>query len=55
MQLRELFTNADATEFCIVTIPTQLAIAESRRLLDSLDTQGISVNNIVVNQASGHS
>ncbi|KAG5185536.1 anion-transporting ATPase-like domain-containing protein, partial [Tribonema minus] len=26
--LRDLFADADATEFCVVTIPTQLAIAE---------------------------
>jgi anion-transporting ArsA/GET3 family ATPase len=50
VELRDLFRNPDATEFCIVTIPTQLAIAESGRLLDSLDTQGIAVNNMVVNQ-----
>jgi arsenite/tail-anchored protein-transporting ATPase len=50
VELRDLFRNPDATEFCIVTIPTQLAIVESGRLLDSLDTQGIAVNNMVVNQ-----
>lgn len=50
MELRDLFKNQDATEFCIVTIPTQLAIAESKRLLEALNTQGIAVRNIVVNQ-----
>ncbi|CAM9691052.1 unnamed protein product [Scytosiphon promiscuus] len=50
VELRDLFKNQDATEFCIVTIPTQLAIAESKRLLEALNTQGIAVRNIVVNQ-----
>ncbi|CAN0365115.1 unnamed protein product, partial [Ectocarpus sp. 12 AP-2014] len=50
MELRDLFKNQDATEFCIVTIPTQLAIAESKRLLEALNTQGVAVRNIVVNQ-----
>eukprot|EP00904_Undaria_pinnatifida_P003458 jgi/Undpi1/13112/HiC_scaffold_8.g02774.m1 len=50
MELRDLFKNQDATEFCIVTIPTQLAIAESKRLLAALNTQGVAVRNIVVNQ-----
>lgn len=50
MELRDLFRNQDATEFCIVTIPTQLAIAESKRLLAALNTQGVAVRNMVVNQ-----
>lgn len=50
MELRDLFRNQDATEFCVVTIPTQLAIAESKRLLAALGEQGIAVRNIVVNQ-----
>lgn len=33
-----------------MTIPTQLAIAESKRLLSALDTQGVAVRNIIVNQ-----
>lgn len=50
VELRDLFKNQDATEFCIVTIPTQLAIAESKRLLEALNTQGVAVRNIVCNQ-----
>ena len=50
VELRDLFRNQDATEFCIVTISTQLAIAESKRLLAALSTQGIAVRNVVVNQ-----
>lgn len=53
VELRDLFKNQDATEFCIVTIPTQLAIAESKRLLEALNTQGVAVRNIVVNQVRG--
>ncbi|CAM9595084.1 unnamed protein product, partial [Discosporangium mesarthrocarpum] len=50
VELQQLFRNHDATEFCIVAIPTQLAIAESKRLLGSLRDQGVAVRNIVVNQ-----
>lgn len=53
VELRELFQNPDATEFCVVTIPTQLAIAESRRLISSLGDQGVAVRNIIVNQVGG--
>lgn len=55
VELRDLFKNQDATEFCIVTIPTQLAIAESKRLLEALGTQGVAVRNIVVNQVPARS
>lgn len=50
VQLRDLFRNSDATEFCIVTIPTQLAVAETRRLLSSLQKEGIAVRHMVVNK-----
>ena len=38
------------TDFVVVTIPTKLAVAESKRLVSELTTQGISVSNVVVNQ-----
>lgn len=53
VELRDLFRNQDATEFCVVTIPTQLAIAESKRLLAALNSQGVAVRNVVVNQVFG--
>jgi len=38
------------TNFVVVTIPTKLAVAESKRLVSELTTQGITVSDIVVNQ-----
>jgi arsenite-transporting ATPase len=38
------------TNFLVVTIPTKLAVAESKRLVADLTSQGIAVNDIVVNQ-----
>ena len=38
------------TSFLIVTIPTKLAVQESKRLLQELRKEGIAVNHIVVNQ-----
>lgn len=38
------------TQFVIVTIPTILAVAESKRLLSSLQSEGIAVSNIICNQ-----
>jgi arsenite/tail-anchored protein-transporting ATPase len=52
--LEDLFSNAEQTEFLIVTIPTELAIRESVRLLNDLTYETpempIKVRNIVVNQ-----
>ena len=38
------------TKFLVVTIPTKLAVAESKRLVSDLTSQGIAVSDIVVNQ-----
>jgi len=38
------------TNFLVVTIPTKLAVAESKRLISDLTSQGIAVRDIVVNQ-----
>lgn len=38
------------TNFLVVTIPTKLAVAESKRLVADLTSQGIAVNDIVINQ-----
>lgn len=48
-----LFRDADATEFVIATIPTELAIAESARLLTALRADGVPVKRVVVNQVIG--
>lgn len=52
--LEDLFANADQTEFLIVTVPTELAVRESVRLLNDLTFDApdmpIKVKNVVVNQ-----
>jgi arsenite-transporting ATPase len=47
---RDLFRDADQTEFVIATIPTMLGINESSRLAKTLKTEGIPCKRIVVNQ-----
>ena len=52
--LEDMFANPDQTEFLIVTVPTELAVRESVRLLNDLTFEApdmpIKVRNIVVNQ-----
>ena len=52
--MEDLFANPDQTEFLIVTVPTELAVRESVRLLNDLTFESpdmpIKVRNIVVNQ-----
>lgn len=52
--LEDLFSSADQTEFLIVTVPTELAVRESVRLLNDLTFDApdmpIKVRNVVVNQ-----
>lgn len=52
--LEDMFSNADQTEFLIVTVPTELAVRESVRLLNDLTFDApdmpIKVRNIVANQ-----
>lgn len=50
---RQLFHNAETTQFIIVTIPTVMAAAESARLAGSLKQEGIPLHTIVVNQVQG--
>eukprot|EP00934_Nitzschia_sp_Nitz4_P004103 Nitzschia sp. Nitz4//scaffold37_size175936//70278//72867//NITZ4_002044-RA/size175936-augustus-gene-0.17-mRNA-1//-1//CDS//3329549782//4093//frame0 len=42
--------DPELTSFLIVTIPTKLAMEESKRLLGELRHEGIAVNHMVVNQ-----
>lgn len=42
--------NASKTSFVVVTVPTKMAVAESRRLLTELGDQGVAVTDVVVNQ-----
>lgn len=53
-RLDELLHNEKESEFTIVTIPTELAGAESKRLLSSLDKSGILVRRILINQVLPH-
>ena len=52
--LEDLFANPNQSEFLIVTVPTELAVRESVRLLNDLTFEApdmpIKVRNIVVNQ-----
>lgn len=52
--LEDLIADPDQTEFLIVTVPTELAVRESRRLLNDLTFEApempIKVRNVVVNQ-----
>ncbi len=52
--LEDIFSDAKQTEFLIVTVPTELAVRESVRLLNDLTFEApdmpIKVRNIVANQ-----
>lgn len=48
--LSQLFRNPSYTEFVVVTIATKLAVAESKRLIDTLWDEGVWVRHVVVNQ-----
>lgn len=51
--LRSMLSDSNKTNFLIVTIPTTLGVAESKRLMAELSSQDISVSDIVVNQYIG--
>ena len=52
--LEDLFADAEQTEFLIVTVPTELAVRESTRLLNDLTFEApdmpIKVRNVICNQ-----
>lgn len=48
--VKALFRDKSQTEFIIATIPTQLGIAESKRLLSTLQEETIPCKRIIVNQ-----
>ena len=48
--MEEALRDQTRTSFLVVTIPTKLAVAESKRLVSDLTSQGIAVSDIVVNQ-----
>lgn len=49
-QLKTTLRDGDRTQFTVVTIPTALAVAESKRLISSLQGQDIRVAAILCNQ-----
>lgn len=48
--LKNTLQDAEKTQFAVVTIPTELAVAESSRLVQSLNSEGIKVSSIICNQ-----
>ncbi|CAG9465867.1 unnamed protein product [Pedinophyceae sp. YPF-701] len=51
--VRDLFRNADLSEFVIATVPTLMAANESRRLLKELRAENIPCRRLIVNQVVG--
>jgi arsenite/tail-anchored protein-transporting ATPase len=49
-EARAMFRDKDRTEFVVVTIPTQMAMAESERLAASLEKEHVPCKRIIVNQ-----
>ncbi|EFH40958.1 anion-transporting ATPase family protein [Arabidopsis lyrata subsp. lyrata] len=49
-KVRNVFRDANTTEFVIVTIPTVMAINESSRLHASLRKENVPVHRLIVNQ-----
>ena len=49
-RVQALFKDPEATQFVVVTIATELAMSESERLVKALDTQGVRISALVVNQ-----
>eukprot|EP00465_Bigelowiella_longifila_P015020 CAMPEP_0185265692 /NCGR_PEP_ID=MMETSP1359-20130426/28502_1 /TAXON_ID=552665 /ORGANISM="Bigelowiella longifila, Strain CCMP242" /LENGTH=130 /DNA_ID=CAMNT_0027855133 /DNA_START=93 /DNA_END=485 /DNA_ORIENTATION=- len=49
-QVTNLLKDPTQSQFCIVTIPTVLAVAESERLVHALEQENIRVSHIIVNQ-----
>jgi len=50
VDLQDLLHDETMSEFCVVTIPTALAVTESERLVLALREQGIAVRRGVVNR-----
>lgn len=50
IELQDLFTDPDRSSFAVVTIPTGVALAETKRLLTELDDQDIRVANVICNR-----
>lgn len=55
LQMKRTLKDEDTTRFVIVTIPTSLAVAESTRLVESLQSEDIGIAAIVCNQVVAES
>lgn len=49
-RLEEILHNPKESEFTVVTIPTEVASAETIRLLESLKSESISIRRLIINQ-----
>lgn len=49
-RLEQILHNPKEAEFVVVTIPTDLAVAESKRLLTSLKVDEVNVRRLIINQ-----
>lgn len=48
--LNNALKDSDRTQFVVVSIPTQLAVLESTRLVKSLKEEGVPISSIICNQ-----
>jgi len=48
--LRSRLQDSSSTSFLVVSIPTKLSVAESKRLMEELESQGVAVTDVVLNQ-----
>ena len=49
-RLQEILHSSAECEFCVVTVPTEVAAAETKRLLDCLVEQDVLVRRVIMNQ-----
>lgn len=50
IELDDLLHDPERTEFVVVTIPTEMAVAETERLVEALKEQDVAVRRVIVNQ-----
>lgn len=48
--LQKTLQDSSKTSFVVVSVPTKLSVAESKRLMAELSSQGVAVTDVVVNQ-----
>jgi arsenite-transporting ATPase len=51
--MKQRLSDSEKTKFVVVTIATKLGVAESKRLITELTSQGVAVTDVVVNQCVG--